>query len=77
MIQQRARRRPGGRRFNGGRLLIALAIAAFSIISYCSTRTVNEVTGETQYVAISEEQEIALGLQAAPENGRPAWWRGS
>ena len=66
MYRQRVRSK-GGRRFNGGRLLIALAIAAFSIISYCSTRTVNEVTGETQYVAISEEQEIALGLQAAPE----------
>ncbi len=56
-----------GRSFNGGRILVALAIAAFSILSYCSSRSYNPVTDETQYVAISPEQEIALGLQAAPE----------
>jgi len=56
-----------GRRFNGGRILVALAIAAFSLLSYCSSRSYNPVTDETQYVAISPEQEISLGLQAAPE----------
>lgn len=56
-----------GRRFNGGRILVALAIAAFSLLSYCSSRSYNPVTDETQYVAIDPEQEIALGLQAAPE----------
>lgn len=46
---------------------MALAIAAFSLLSYCSSRSYNPVTDETQYVGISPEQEIALGLQAAPE----------
>jgi predicted Zn-dependent protease len=47
--------------------VIALVIAAFSILSYCSSRSYNDVTDEDQYVAISPEQEIVLGLQAAPE----------
>jgi len=50
-----------------GRLLIAAAIAAFSLISYFSSRQDNPVTGETQYIDITPEQEIALGLEAAPQ----------
>jgi predicted Zn-dependent protease len=50
-----------------GRLLIALAMAAFALISYFGSRQDNPVTGETQYVDMTVEQEIALGLQAAPE----------
>src|SRR5918997_4451049 len=49
------------------RLLIALIVAAFSIISYLGTREYNPITGETQHVAIRPEQEVALGLQAAPQ----------
>ncbi|MDX1613565.1 MAG: M48 family metalloprotease [Candidatus Promineifilaceae bacterium] len=67
MTSQRLRRASGGRRFGKGRLLIALLIAAVSLISYCSSRSYNPVTEETQYVAISPKQEIALGLQAAPQ----------
>ncbi len=63
--QQVQRQRRGG--FNKARLLLALGIAAFSLLSYCRTRTENPVTGETQYVDLSPDQEIALGLQAAPE----------
>ena len=59
-------RRSGGGGI-GGRLLIALVIAAVSIFSYLGTRSVNEVTGEAQYVDLSPEEEIVLGLQAAPE----------
>ncbi len=51
----------------GMKIMIALAIALVSIISYCSTSQMNPVTGEKQYVKLDEEQEIALGLQAAPE----------
>lgn len=51
----------------GVRLLIAAAIALFSLFSFLSTRSTNPVTGETQYVDLSPEQEIALGLQAAPQ----------
>jgi predicted Zn-dependent protease len=50
-----------------GRLLIAAAIAAFSLFSYFSSQQDNPVTGETQYIDITPEQEIALGLEAAPQ----------
>ncbi len=60
---------PRARRGGGGkmRLMLALGLAAFSLLSYCRTRTENPVTGETQYVDLSPDQEIALGLQAAPQ----------
>ena len=57
----------GGAGGIGARLLIAAVIAIFSVISFFGTRSTNPVTGETQYVDLSPEQEIALGLQAAPE----------
>jgi len=63
----RVGRRQGGGAFGGGRLIVALAIAAFALISYFASRSFNEVTGETQHVSISKEQEVALGLQAAPQ----------
>lgn len=50
-----------------GRLIMAAAIALFSIISYFGSKQDNPITGETQYINITPEQEIALGLQAAPQ----------
>lgn len=50
-----------------GRLVIAAIIALISIISYFSSRSTNPVTHEVQHIKISPQQEIALGLQAAPE----------
>lgn len=50
-----------------GRLILAGIIALVSIISYFGSRQDNPVTGETQYIGITVEQEIALGLQAAPQ----------
>lgn len=58
-------RRRGGSAM--GRILIGLVIAAFSLISYFGTQSENPVTGEIQHVDITPEQEIAMGLQAAPE----------
>jgi predicted Zn-dependent protease len=58
--------RPTGRN-RGGRLLIALVMAAFALISYFGSKVYNPVTGEDQYINITQEQEIALGFQAAPE----------
>jgi beta-barrel assembly-enhancing protease len=58
------------RRFPIGRLLVAFVVAAVAIIGYLGSKSFNPVTGETQYVAISPEQEIVLGLQAAPELAR-------
>jgi len=50
-----------------GRLIFAAIIAIVSLISYFGSRQDNPVTGETQYIGITVEQEIALGLQAAPQ----------
>jgi predicted Zn-dependent protease len=55
------------RSFGGARLLIGLAMAAFAVISYMGQSQVNPVTGEKQHIAISQDQEIAIGLQSAPE----------
>ncbi|MBK8905508.1 MAG: M48 family metalloprotease [Anaerolineaceae bacterium] len=67
VFRSRGSRSSGGRSFNAGRILVALVIAGISLLSYCSSRSYNPVTDETQYVGISPDQEIALGLQAAPE----------
>jgi predicted Zn-dependent protease len=50
-----------------GRLIIAGVIVIVSLISYFGARVYNPVTEETQHIDITVEQEIALGLQAAPE----------
>lgn len=58
---------PRGGRLSPARLLIALLLAAASAIGYFSMKQYNPVTGETQHVSMSVGQEIAIGLQAAPE----------
>src|SRR3569623_2053002 len=50
-----------------GRVIIALVIAAISGIVYLTNTQVNPVTGEKQRVAMSPEQEVALGVQSAPQ----------
>ena len=55
------------RRLPLGRLLIAAVIVIFSLLTYFGTQQDNPVTGETQHIDITVDQEIALGLQAAPE----------
>jgi predicted Zn-dependent protease len=50
-----------------GRLLIGLIVALISVIGYYGVREFNPVTGETQHIALTREQEIAIGLQSAPE----------
>ncbi len=49
------------------RLIIMLAVAAFSFFSYLGKQSVNPITGEKQHVSLSREQEVAMGLQSAPE----------
>ena len=56
-----------GGRFSAGRIIIALVIAGISIVTYFASSEFNPITEETQQVALSEEQEVAMGLQAAPE----------
>lgn len=69
MLRQRAfpsAARPTGSSFKI-RLIIGLVMAGFAVFSYFGSSTYNPVTGEKQHINISEEQEIALGLQAAPQ----------
>jgi len=49
------------------RLILGVVIAIISIVSYVASRSFNPVTGENQYLSLTPDQEIALGLQAAPE----------
>lgn len=49
------------------RWILALVVAAMAGLGYCSQREYNPITKETQHVALSVDQEIALGLQAAPQ----------
>lgn len=49
------------------RLLIGAAIALFFVIKRCSQREVNPYTGRTQTIGMSPDQEIAIGLQSAPQ----------
>ncbi len=49
------------------RYILALVMAAFAFIPYYCNTQKNEITGEVQHVNMSADQEIALGLQAAPE----------
>ena len=50
-----------------GRLLIAAVIALFAIITYFASTSENPLTGEKQRVAMSPDQEIALGYKSAPQ----------
>ncbi|MBS1494063.1 MAG: M48 family metalloprotease [Bacteroidetes bacterium] len=50
-----------------GRLLIAVVVALIGVVTYFSKTETNPVTGEKQRVNLSVEQEITLGLQAAPQ----------
>ena len=49
------------------RLLIAIVIAVIGIVGYLGKKSINPVTGEKQYVNLNPKQEIALGLEAAPQ----------
>jgi predicted Zn-dependent protease len=57
----------GGGRLPIGRLIGALVIALIGVVIYMSQTQVNPVTGEKQHIAMSVDQEMALGLQAAPQ----------
>jgi predicted Zn-dependent protease len=49
------------------RLFIGLAIILFSYLKYCSRTEDNPYTGKTQHISLSTEEEIAIGLQSAPQ----------
>lgn len=49
------------------RIFIGLAIVAFAFIQRCNNSEENPYTGREQTIAMSAEQEIAIGLQTAPQ----------
>lgn len=49
------------------RLLMGIVVAIFALISYFGSREFNPITGETQYLSLTPQQEIALGLQSVPQ----------
>ena len=57
-------RRSGGFKI---RLLIGAAIILFSLFKYYSNRTTNPYTGKKQSIELSADDEIAIGLQSAPQ----------
>ncbi|WP_422926357.1 M48 family metalloprotease [Singulisphaera sp. PoT] len=61
---------PGRGRGLNLRIIGALILAAFGIITYLFQSQVNPVTGKRQHVAMSVDQEKSLGLQAAPDMAR-------
>lgn len=67
MAYRKVALRPRRRLLNSPRLIMAVVIAGFALLSYQCSSEYNPVTGEDQHIAMTEEQEIALGLQAVPE----------
>ena len=49
------------------RLIIGLVMVAFAYFSYLSKTQENALTGEKQKVSMTPEQEVAMGLQSAPQ----------
>ena len=49
------------------RIFIGLAIIAFAFIQKCNNTEENPYTGRSQHITMTSAQEIAIGLQSAPE----------
>lgn len=58
---------PAGRRGIPVRLILAVVVVGFALFKYWGSFQANPVTGRNQPIPISREQEIALGMNAAPE----------
>ena len=49
------------------RIFIGLAIVAFAFIQRCNNKEENPYTGRVQNINMTADQEIAIGLQSAPD----------
>ncbi len=49
------------------KLLIGVGIVLFTLFQYYSRSEVNDFTGKKQHISLSTDDEIAIGLQSAPE----------
>jgi predicted Zn-dependent protease len=56
----------GGLRINPT-IIIGLVMAAFTLFKYYGNATFNDITGEKQHISLDPQQEIAMGLQSAPQ----------
>ena len=53
---------------NKVQLVIAAIVAAFSLLSYFGSSSINPITGEKQHIGgMSQKDEVAMGLQSAPQ----------
>ncbi len=48
-------------------IIVAIVMAGFALCKYYGQSSLNDITGETQHISMSPEQEIAMGLQSAPQ----------
>lgn len=66
MMGRMSARRGGS---SGGRIIIALVLAVIAIAGYFfgTRQEYNPVTGENQRISLTIDEEIALGLQSAPQ----------
>lgn len=49
------------------RVILMVGMIGFSVMSYYMKSSVNPITGEKQRVSLTPEQEVAMGLQSAPQ----------
>ena len=49
------------------RLIIGAGLVLFAVLKYCSSAEINPYTNEKQHIGLSETEEIAMGLNAAPQ----------
>jgi beta-barrel assembly-enhancing protease len=49
------------------RLILGAVVAVVALIGYCASSSENPITGEKQRVAITQEEEVVLGVEAEPE----------
>ncbi|MBV1922858.1 MAG: M48 family metalloprotease [Flavobacteriaceae bacterium] len=49
------------------RIIIGLAIVAFAFWKKCANTEINPYTGKEQVISMTSEEEIAIGLQSAPQ----------
>ena len=50
----------------GRHIFLGLAVAVIGVVMYYCNQQVNPVTGEKQHISLSPQQEIAMGMAAAP-----------
>ncbi len=50
--------------------ILAIILGITSLFGFCSKKSVNPVTGKEQYVSLTPQQEISLGLKSVDQMGK-------